>query len=145
LEKNPAISAEETARKAGTSVSTVRRRIKALTDSGVIAMRLVVDPKRVGLPLAVIIAVDVTPRRLGPVIQELGAREEVTWVASTTGRHDILISARFSDSDQLTHFIEDILGATEGVRSSETYMLLRTVRRRFFDSNKAAGPPLSTQ
>lgn len=133
LQKDSSVSAEDGAQMLQKSVSTVRRRIKALTDASVIGTRVVVDPKQIGLPLAVIVAVDVAPNRLKSVTDELAAREEVTWVASTAGRYDVLISARFKDGEELTRFLEDTLGKTDGVRNSETFMLLRTRRRRFFE------------
>jgi Lrp/AsnC family transcriptional regulator for asnA, asnC and gidA len=134
LEKDATLAPEAIAKTIRASVSTVRRRIRALVEGKVIRMTITVDPDKMGASVGAIIALDVVLNKLDELIQFVLTREEVTWVTVTTGRYDVLISARFKTNQHLLDFLMNVLGPLEGIRSSETFFLLKPKRRRVWES-----------
>jgi len=122
LEKDATLAPEAIAKALGTSVSTIRRRIRNLTQNNVRAN------------VGVLIALDVALAHLQSVIDYVSSREETTWVTATTGRYDVLISARFRSNQHLTDFLMNGLGTLEGIGSSETFFLLKARRMRVYEA-----------
>jgi len=131
LEKDAAQSSEALAKQLSVSAATVRRRVRRLIQSGALRIVAVVDPNKVGFPLAAVIAFDVDHDKLDSVTQLLASRPEVRWVSTTTGRFDILVLVRFRSTNELSDFIQRELVDIEGVRGSETFICLDVKKGRY--------------
>jgi len=118
----------------GTSASTIRRRIRGLCKNNVIRMKWVVDPIKIGVGIGAIIAVHVALDCLHSAAEALLSREEVTWVTLTTGRYDLLFSARFKNNAELVDFQANTLGRIDGVRDAETFFILEAHRRHRYET-----------
>ena len=101
LEKDARQSSEALAKQLNVSPTTVRRRKRALMQSGVLRITALIDPYKIGLPLIAVIAFDVAHEKSELIMQELASRPEVKWVALTTGRFDILVLAMFHSRPDL--------------------------------------------
>ena len=130
LQEDAGRSSEVMAKQLKVSAATVRRRVRKLIKSRVIRISAIVDPGKVGLPLAVVIAIDVAHDKLDSAIRALTSRPEVIWVSATTGRYDIVALARFSSTDELSRFVQSEMAKVEGVRDSETFICLRMEMKR---------------
>jgi len=117
-------SSETLGKRLKVSSATVRRRTKKLIQNGVLRIMAVTDPSKVGAPLAVVIAFDVVHDKLDSITKLLANRSEVRWVATTTGRFDLIIIARFSSTEELANFTQKELPKIEGIRDSETFVCL---------------------
>jgi Lrp/AsnC family transcriptional regulator for asnA, asnC and gidA len=118
-------SNEELAKQLNISSATVRRRIKKLTQNGVLHIVGVVDPGDFGLPQTSVIAIAVTPDKLESTIEELNKRPEIRWVTISTGRYDIIAGARFSSMDSLSDFKLKVLSKMDGVKDIEMFLVLK--------------------
>lgn len=121
-------SSEELSKKLGVSSATIRRRLRHLFESNTIQVVAVVNARKIGLPLAVVIALDVIPDKLEQVAHILASQLPIRWVSTTTGRFDILALARFHSSEELSEFIEKTIAEMEGIRNSEMFVCLREKR-----------------
>ena len=117
-------SSEALARQIGVSSATVRRRIKRLVKSGTLRVGAFVDPAKVGQSLGALVALGVPHDKVERVAEELSTLPEVKWVASATGRFDILVFVRLASTDELANFVQNKLPKLEAVRSSETFVCL---------------------
>ncbi len=124
-------SSDVLAKQLDVSPATVRRRIRKLIEEDVMRIQAVLDPAKVGLPLAALIAFDVDHEKLGSVMDFLSERPEVRWYASCTGRFDIIAMVRFSSTDELSEFVQKELIRLDGVRDTETFVCLRVPKPRF--------------
>ena len=115
---------DKIAKKLNISSATVRRRIRNLTQSGVVRIIGVVDPQIFGLPLASIIALNITPDKINFAINEIAKRPEIRWVSTTTGRYSIIALGRFNSNDHLSDFISRNLALLEGLKECETFICL---------------------
>jgi len=122
---------EALAKQLKVSAATVRRKIGSLVRNGTLRIAGVVDPSKFGLPLAVVITLDVAHTKLGTALETLTSWPEVRWVASTTGRFDIIAIARFSTTDDLSAFITNKLSRLDGLKDSETFVCLEVKKGRY--------------
>jgi Lrp/AsnC family transcriptional regulator, regulator for asnA, asnC and gidA len=128
LEQNAWQRSEALARKLGVSAATVRRRLRRLSKTGILRAVAIADVSRTGLSLTAVIALNIKHRSLDTVTRALASLPEVKWVATTTGRFDILTLARFRSTGDLSEFIRKHLTKVQGVRGSETFICLDVSR-----------------
>ena len=114
----------------GLSASTIQQRANRLIDANLLRIRAITDPIALGVPITASILLKVDGARLGEVAKEVSAVEEVGWVAIMSGAYDISIEIACRDNEHLIELISEI-AATEGVRSTETFMYLRIVKNNY--------------
>ncbi|MFC2062846.1 Lrp/AsnC family transcriptional regulator [Chloroflexota bacterium] len=124
---NSAVIAE----KIGVSYITVRRRIQRLKSKHLVQFAATIDPKAIGYPVTVFMAIDVQIQKMQSVLSKLEKMECITWLTSSTGRFDILAIAVFQSSNDLTDFIEEELAALEGLSDIETFVCLEIRKGRY--------------
>ena len=116
------------ARRLGLAQATVRKRVNRLVKNGVVRLRAVVNPTKVGYPLLVHIGMQVDLDKLEQVAPSLAELHEVRSVYYSTGMYDVVITAVFTSTDALLEFLHKKLGAIEGIKRVDTSQLLRTVK-----------------
>jgi len=124
-------NSETLAKQLNLSSATVRRRLRKLIRGGLLNVVGVVDPTKFGLPLAVMIALDVAHDKLESTIEVLAKHPQIAWVSTTTGRFDIIALARFRSTDGLSEFMAKELAELEGLRDSETFVCLDVRKGRY--------------
>ncbi|MEM3579190.1 MAG: Lrp/AsnC family transcriptional regulator [Candidatus Bathyarchaeia archaeon] len=107
----------EIAKKLKLSESTIRKRIQALKERGVIKRFTVeIDPAKIGLNTVAIVGIDVDPPKLLEVSQKLCEFKEIRCVATSTGDHMIMTEIWTKDGRELTRLISEKIGPIEGVK-----------------------------
>jgi Lrp/AsnC family transcriptional regulator for asnA, asnC and gidA len=117
------------AERLGKSEGMVRNRVNRLIEEGVLSIHAVVNPEVLGYHTQAFIGVVVDPPQVESVAQALMAHDEVTYLAWSSGRLDLLVQVVCRDNEHFIEFFKK-LNAVEGVRSTETHMILRTYRQR---------------
>lgn len=115
-------------RTTGVSESTVRRRMAKLVAGGHIAIRAVFAPRRVGLPMTVVMRLSVPPRHLTQVSRLVAAESRIRNAMLTTGQFDILIQLDVASRADL----RDVLGKhpmMKHIDHVETAVVLRSAKR----------------
>jgi len=113
------------------SPSTVRRRIRKLTQSGVLQIVPTVDPDSYGLPLMAIVAFDIAMDKIDLALQQLAARPEVRWLSTTTGEFDLLALTRFRSTEEFSEFLEKELVHIEGIKDTKTFICLNVKKGKY--------------
>ena len=117
LEENGRLAFMDIAKKLRLSESTIRKRIQALKDNGVIKRFTVeIDPAKIGLNTVAIVGIDVDPPKLLEVAQKLCEFKEIRCVATSTGDHMIMTEIWTKDGRELTRLISEKIGPIEGVK-----------------------------
>ena len=107
-----------------TSPATVRRRLRRLTQNGVVRAVAIADSGTATLLLTAIIALNITHQDLDDIIKTLAGLPEITWFATTTGQFDIIALAQFHSTEELHEFLQRKLTLIEGIKDSETFVCL---------------------
>lgn len=117
------------AQRLGVSHGTVRNRLERALTSGVIRISAVVDPAKVGYPTQVLMGISADLTQLEAIEKKLSRFEEVTFVATLTGRLDFLIFAAFASDAHLREFLVHKLSKIPGIRATETFHILTLGKR----------------
>ncbi|MEM0008199.1 MAG: Lrp/AsnC family transcriptional regulator [Candidatus Bathyarchaeia archaeon] len=117
LEEDGRLTFMEIAKKLRLSESTIRKRVQALKENGVIKRFTVeIDPAKIGLNTVAIVGIDVDPPKLLEVAQKLCEFKEIRCVATSTGDHMIMTEVWTRDGRELTKLISEKIGPIEGVK-----------------------------
>ena len=119
------------AQKVGLTEGAVRRRIDNLLKTGEFRIVAIGDPELLGLRTHAVIGIRADMNRLEDLTAELTAMRELSYVYETTGQYDIMIVGFFASNEQLREFLTRKLAKVEGVISSDTFIVMRTVKRSF--------------
>ncbi len=116
------------AQELGVAEGTVRKRVARLIDEGIIEIKAVVDPFKLGMNFVAIIGLDVEGDSPDKAVGQLMKTPQVRYVAVCAGAHDVMIEAVFSSNDELYTFLTQTLRKIQGIRSSETSLVLRVCK-----------------
>jgi len=126
--KNSRLSYRKIAKKIGVSTLTVLSRMKKMEENGVIkGYSALIDHKKLGLSMTALIEVKTTKGH--SVLREklLKELENVYGVWGITGRSDLMILAKFADTEQLSKFTKKIF-ANPNIDGIETHIVLETIK-----------------
>ncbi|MER6531561.1 Lrp/AsnC family transcriptional regulator [Streptomyces sp. NPDC001508] len=120
----------ELAPKVGLSPSGTRLRLQRLIDTKAVQVVAVTDPIAMSKRTMALLGL-----RIGGdsrvVADELSRRDEVVYIVLTSGRFDLLAEVVCSQPRDLLDFINDVVRATEGVASVETFPYFAIHTHRF--------------
>ncbi|NII72383.1 DNA-binding Lrp family transcriptional regulator [Dyella sp. SG562] len=126
-------SAELIGAEIGLSASAVQRRIARLREEGVILAEVaIVDPKRAGRPLTLIVDVEVErerPELLASLKQWIAAEPAVqeAWYVTGEGDYVLVVSAR--DVEDYDALMQKLVADNANVRRFQTRVALGTLKR----------------
>ncbi|MCP4359869.1 MAG: Lrp/AsnC family transcriptional regulator [Chloroflexi bacterium] len=124
LNKDGRMPSTEIAERLGNiSARTVNNRIKMLTKEGIIHIRAVIDPERVGYGVLADVYIEVEPGLVRKVACQVAKFPEISYVACASGNMDISLSLRARTIRELFDFVEIQLGKIPGVRRTQTHIL----------------------
>ena len=128
LQEDARRSFKDMASRVGVSEATVFVRVKKLVKNGVVrAFRADLDPKAVGKATIALVLLKADPSLYNEALQELAEIEDVYEIYDVTGPYYAILKIRTGSPEELASVI-DRIGAVKGVLSTETAMVLRTVK-----------------
>jgi DNA-binding Lrp family transcriptional regulator len=117
----------------GLSAAAVQRRIKRLREAGVIeALVAQIDPAAVGLPVTVLVHVDIdreTSRHVNAFKAMMRARPEVQQCWYTTGSTDFILVVRVASLADYERFADMVLVGHDNVSRFTSFVALGEVKR----------------
>lgn len=131
LQENGRAPYSEIARKIGISEAAVYTRIQKLLKAGLIKkFQAILNPEKLGFGLTAFVAVSAHPGKYDKVLRELSKIEEAQEIYDVTGDYYCLLKLRVSDRETLAEILDKI-GSLEGVVSTETRIVLRTIKESY--------------
>lgn len=121
----------ELARELGVPRTTVARRIERLTHEHIVTIGVLANGPKIGLPIQVIIEVDMDPNQSDSAMAAIVALDEVRWVGVASGPFDVLVEAMLRSTAHLRHFLLQKLGRIDGITSIRTAHILEVVKIAF--------------
>jgi Lrp/AsnC family transcriptional regulator for asnA, asnC and gidA len=110
------------ARALGVSEATVRARVEALTDAGVLQIIGLTDPGNMGFGVMAMIGIQASAD-LHRIADHVATWPETTYVVISAGSYDLLVEIVCRDNSELLRIVER-LRAVEGVRSTESFIYM---------------------
>ena len=122
LQDQPRASHAELSRLTGISISTVRRRVEGLLQSGAITYSVYPNVWRIGYRAVCLIGINADYTRVEEIANELRNIEEVTLVLITLGRYDLFVGVALHDVEDIYPFLRERVATIEGVKDFETFV-----------------------
>ena len=125
------LSFRKIAKKIGVSTLTVLSRMKKMEENGVIkGYSALIDHKQLGLDMTAILEIKTTKGH-SSIKDQLKKLENVYGIWGVTGKNDLMILAKFSDTDMLSKFTKKIF-AISNVDGIETHLVLDTIKEDIY-------------
>lgn len=109
----------------GITESTVRRRVKQLTDSGKLQIVAIVRPRDLGLLEAAMIGISVKTNRMAEVAEAIAQLTEVTYLFQAAGAFDLYAEVYCRDREHFVSFLNERLLQIVGIERTETIFILK--------------------
>ncbi|ROR64706.1 Lrp/AsnC family transcriptional regulator [Agrococcus jenensis] len=114
----------------GLSETAVRKRVKRLTDAGVMQIVAVTDPMQLGFARQAMIGIRVSGE-LEPVAEAVSALGEVDYVVITAGSYDVLAEVVCESDAHLLELVSQRIRSIDGVRETDTLMYLKLQQQSY--------------
>lgn len=137
LQVDARVSNVELAKLVDLTEGAVRRRIDNLLKSKALRIIGVGDPEQLGLKTHAVIGMRVEPSRIEAILEELVAMPQLSIVYQTLGQFDVVGVGFFPSNAELGDFMTYQLPQVEGVRETQTYLILNAPKRSFLFSESA--------
>ncbi len=108
--------------------ATVRRHIGRLIREQTLKIVAVVDDKKLGLALHVVVGLQVDIQETERLANVLCQLEEVRWVGMTTGSYDLMFEAFFRSTRHFHDFLMGKIAKFPGVKRTETVTVLKLLK-----------------
>lgn len=108
--------------------ATVRRHIGRLIREQTVKIVAVVDDKKLGLALHIVVGLQVDIQETERIANALCQLEEVRWVGMTTGPYDLMIEAFLRSTRHLHDFLIGKIAKIPGVKRTETVTVLKLLK-----------------
>ena len=115
----------------GMSEAAIYSRIQKLLKLGVIRrFQAILDPDKLGFTLTAFIAVTAHPAKYEDVLKALAEIPEIQEIHDVTGDYYCLVKLRARGKESLAKILDQI-GSLDGVASTETRIVLRTIKEDY--------------
>ncbi|MDQ0880273.1 Lrp/AsnC family transcriptional regulator [Peribacillus sp. V2I11] len=131
LHEDARISYTDLAKKVELSRVAVQMRINHLVENGVIErFTAVINPAKVGIHVSAFFNVEVEPKYLESVAQQLEREPAVTSLYHMTGPSKLHMHGIFTDNQEMERFLNEKLYAVVGVVSVDCQILIKRYKSR---------------
>jgi Lrp/AsnC family transcriptional regulator for asnA, asnC and gidA len=109
----------------GVSEGAVRRRVKRLTESGLLQIVGIVEPRLLGWNAAGMVGVTVRAGQIDAVASRISQFPEVSYLFMASGEFDLFVEVFCRDREHFVSFLADELQQVPGVERTQTFMILK--------------------
>jgi len=125
LQYDGRMSFTDIATELGISEGTVRRRVKNLTESGVLQIVAIMEPQFLGWNAAGMIGVTVQAGQIDAVANQIAQFPEVSYLFMASGEFDLFVEVFCKDREHFVSFLNQKLHQVAGVQRTQTFMILK--------------------
>jgi Lrp/AsnC family transcriptional regulator, leucine-responsive regulatory protein len=133
VQQDARMTAGQLGERVGLSASAVHRRLQQLWQAGVIEAQVaVVDPKKAGRPLVLIVGLEIErerPEYLHELKRWLVAEPVVQQAWYVTGDADFTLVVTARDTEDYEAFMQRLVAENRNVRKFKTSLVLSTLKR----------------
>lgn len=115
----------EIAANLGVSEGAIRRRVKRMTDEGILQIVGIVEPQFLEWNAAGMIGVSVQAGQVEAVGEQIAQFPEVTYLFMASGGFDLFVEVYCRDRQHFVSFLNRKLQQVPGVERTETFMILK--------------------
>jgi DNA-binding Lrp family transcriptional regulator len=121
----------ELAKRLDLHISTVKKKLDRLEKQGLVKVRALPNPFKLGYFANVIIAIKADILKIDEICALLSQYFHINLVVTTFGKYDILAMAYFQNWDGLLSLISNIFTKNNGVRTLDTFLAKDIKKRQY--------------
>jgi DNA-binding Lrp family transcriptional regulator len=91
----------------------------------------------VGFPLTAVVSLQVKPKSIADVLDQLSGHESARMISMVTGQAPVVFHGVFRDPQSLADFITEDIGSLPGIQTMDTSVALNVTRRYWMDRDGA--------
>lgn len=130
LSTNARIPITKIAKVLSISDVAVKRRLVKLEESGIIKKYTYIsNNKKLGYDIVALVGLNTSPDKILDVIKLIKDRDDVTFIALSSGDHNLLVEVWAKNSEELAKVVEDLRGIP-GVASVYPAIILDVIKER---------------
>jgi Lrp/AsnC family transcriptional regulator, regulator for asnA, asnC and gidA len=122
------------AKELGIKATTVAKRVESMMQDDIFTISAIPNPINMGYKVMSVIGLDVELPRVNEVCDKLAENPNVSYIATTFGRFDVLLNAEHRDLESLKRLVKEEIPSLGGIRTVET-SLVSEVKKMFQVSN----------
>ncbi len=128
LSEDGRITVGDIAKRLGVTAPTVRSRMRALEDTGMLKVAGQINPEQHDELITALVGLNVSSRgTLDQVIKRLADLEPVTWVGVATGRYDVILEVVVRGSvKELFQITSKMIPQTGVILKTETFVIMKS-------------------
>jgi len=130
--------------KVGISEGAVRRRVKRLTEDGLLQIVGIVEPQLLDWNAAGMIGINVQSGQMDQAAEAIANFPEVTYLFMASGGFDLFVEVYCRDREHFVEFLNQKLQQVPGVIRTETFMILKMYKLSYRWGQASPSLPLST-
>ena len=123
------------------SEGAVRRRVKQMTDTGILQIVAVVEPQFLEWNAAGMIGISVQAGQIEVAADKIAQFPEVTYLFMSSGGFDLFVEVYCRDREHFVSFLSERLQKVPGVLRTETFMILKMYKLSYH-WGESEPPPL---
>lgn len=127
----------------GVAESVVRYRVQRMERSGILQVVGIADPLKLGFDLMALVGVRVVSGSLRAVSASIAALPETSYVASVAGQFDLFVELVCRDTVHFRTVLMDSLQSIDGVKSTESFLILEIHKMAYGWGAGDLGVPLA--
>jgi Lrp/AsnC family transcriptional regulator for asnA, asnC and gidA len=124
----------------GVSAGMIRQRFKRMKEEGLLKVVASTNPMLMGYQSMALIGVKADVRRIEEIARQIAQYEEVIYLVICTGTYDLILEVVCQDNDHLLEFLTQKLYAVNGVRETDTFTYLKTIKEVYTIPPKEVSP-----
>jgi DNA-binding Lrp family transcriptional regulator len=132
--ENDFSSVSEMSKDLGISTGQLRHHLRDLRKSGVVRMAMVAEPEKLGFNLIVLIRFVMAHGTADETIRKLAKHRPIKWLASITGRNDLLAYCWFRSTRDLTDFLQNQTKDLKGIKETEVFFCMQVLKGLYTQS-----------
>ncbi len=105
----------------GVSAATVAKRLDKMLGEGIITVRAILNPNKLGYTAHAFIALDVDLVNVDRICADLISNHNTSLVVTTFGRFDVILLADFPNWEMLQDYISKVLPRIPGIQKINTF------------------------
>jgi Lrp/AsnC family transcriptional regulator, regulator for asnA, asnC and gidA len=120
----------------GVTEGTIRNRVATLLKTGIINIKAYVNPIKLGYKLICIMAFETQPAYAEAVTKELVTKPNIIYLASVTGRYDLISIIVAQTPEELSNFIKYNISNIPYILRTETFVNLEILKSAWTGQNQ---------
>ena len=121
-------------RKIGASEGTIRNRVKLGLEKGIIKVKAVINPTKIGFEFSCMLGLEIAIEKLREAGAALAKHPNVYFLVGTTGTFDLIAMLFFRNTNELDDFMKDTIAKLPGIRRTQTFVNMTLIKTPWLDN-----------